>query len=386
MTQKYMEMIDGPSYVFDVREFTKRVDMVRNKLDSTIGLVFSIKANPFLTKYIPDILEYIEVCSPGELTICEKSGIDLSKVIFSGVNKTQDDVKRAVSDNVGIFTAESIKHVQLINEEAVNNEKVVPIILRLSCGNQFGMGKSDIRNVIENSDKYKGLNIIGLHMYTGTQKKKSSVIEKELNSLGEFVEELKNDFGFETKHIEYGPGIAVEYFAQDKEEKDEALLTQVCDVINEFAKKYPITIEMGRFLASTCGTYFTTVVDTKKIEDINYCICDGGIHHVKYYGQTMAMQIPEIEIINPCDEVETDWSVCGSLCTTADVLVRKVNLKGVGQGTTLAFKKVGAYSVCEGSALFLSRELPAVYMIDSDSNFIKARDIMHISNLNMEVM
>ena len=385
MLKEIAGSLKGPSYVLDVNRFNKRIDMVRNKLSDGIGLVFSIKANPFLTKYSPDTLKYIEVCSPGELTICEKSGVDLSRVIFSGVNKTKEDVDRAMDDNVGIFTAESIKHANLINEAAVKAGKVVPIILRLSCGNQFGMDKKDICKIIENATDYKGLDIIGLHMYTGTQKKKSSIIEKELGTLGEFIDELKEKYGFNASHIEYGPGIATDYFSEDSEEKDIAMLDEVSSIINEFAKKYPVTIEMGRFLACTCGTYLTTVMDTKLIEDINYCICDGGVHQVKYFGQTMAMQVPHIDVFKPVDDVDRDWSVCGSLCTTADVLVRKCTLKGVGEGSVLAFDKVGAYSICEGIALFLSRELPAVYIIDKDNNVIEARDIIYISNYNMEV-
>lgn len=375
--------IKSPAYVFDITEFEKRIDAVKAALSSEVGLVFSIKANPFLTKYISNSLSYLEVCSPGELTICEKSGVDLTKVIFSGVNKTEDDVSRALDDNVGIFTAESLKHVNIINDLSKQRKMRVPIILRLSCGNQFGMDEKDVCQVIEHRDEYEGLDIIGLHMYTGTQKKKSSQIAKELNLLDEFIKKLKNQYNYDTKHVEYGPGMAVEYFSEDADEKDMNLLGEVCALINDFSKKHPITIEMGRFLAAECGTYYTKVMDTKAIGDINYCICDGGVHQVKYFGQTMAMQVPKMEVINAVDDKTLDWSVCGSLCTTADVLVRKVSLTGLGQGSIISFGKVGAYSVCEGISLFLSRELPAIY-IDNGENLIQARDITYISEFNME--
>lgn len=54
MLKEIAGSLKGPSYVLDVNRFNKRIDMVRNKLSDGIGLVFSIKANPFLTKYIPD--------------------------------------------------------------------------------------------------------------------------------------------------------------------------------------------------------------------------------------------------------------------------------------------------------------------------------------------
>lgn len=384
MLSKIINNISCPSYVFDLREFTNRVSDVKRELSDRVGLVFSIKANPFLTKYLPDTLDYIEVCSPGELTICEKSGVDLRKVIFSGVNKTDADVKRALDDCVGIFTAESKKHVETISRLAMSRGQQVPLILRLSCGNQFGMDKEELCSIIRHRNEYPGVCIIGLHMYTGTQKKKSLQISKELDELSELIERLKSQYDFETEHVEYGPGIAVDYFSPDAENNDTAMLAEVCGYINSFAARYPITVEMGRFLAATCGTYLTRVMDTKVIGDIHYCICDGGVHQMKYYGQTMAMQVPPMEVYEPVNQEEQDWSVCGSLCTTADVLVRKVRLTGVGEGSVLAFHKVGAYSVCEGISLFLSRELPAVYLVNHNGELQLLRDLCGIAEYNME--
>jgi len=373
-----------PSYVIDVREFDKRIKLVKSYLNNNIGLVFSIKANPFLTHHVTDDIAYIEVCSPGELTICEETHVELSRVVFSGVNKTEDDVCRALDDEVGLFTAESKKHVEIISQLATARGLTVPLIMRVSSGNQFGMDKSDVRDLISRREDYPGVQMIGLHLYTGTQKKKCSQIEKELNDLSCFIESLKEDYGFETLHVEYGPGIGVEYFAENADEKDTLLLSEVCNVLNRFNETYPLTIEMGRFLAANCGTYFTKAMDTKSIGGINYCICDGGIHHMKYYGQNMAMQIPPISVFNKSDSIDRDWTLCGSLCTVADVLVRKVTLNGIGEGSILAFGKVGAYSICEGIALFLSRELPAVYEIDRAGNLKLTRALHNISYFNRE--
>lgn len=372
----------GPTYVFDIKKFIKRVELVREHLSHKVGLVYSIKANPFLTGYIPKVLDYLEVCSPGELTICEKTGVDMSKIIFSGVNKTDEDIQRALKDKVGIFTGESLKHVERIDFFAREMGLKVPIILRLSCGNQFGMDEKDLCNIIKERETYKGLEIIGLHMYTGTQKKKASIIKEELDVLETFILKLESDYDFEVKHVEYGPGIMVDYFGKDAQASEEKLLMEVSAMINEFAEKYSITIEMGRFLAADCGTYYTKIADTKVTKDVNYCICDGGVHQVKYYGQTMAMQVPPITVYEPVDDKEQDWSVCGSLCTVADVLVRKATLKGAGVGSILAFGKVGAYSACEGIALFLSRELPAIMIHDEEGNYIQARSVMNIDYLN----
>lgn len=67
-------------------------------------------------------------------------------------------------------------------------------------------------------------------------------------------------------------------------------------MLREFAVEYPLGIEMGRFLAASCGKYYTQVKDLKSTGDANYAILDGGIHHLNYFGQRMAMQVPPISI------------------------------------------------------------------------------------------
>lgn len=367
--------IKTPSYVFNTDVFCDRIKKVKESFGDKIDLCYSIKANPFLTASTPKEIKYLEVCSPGELTICEKKLDDLSCIIFSGVNKTPEDVKRAMDDNVGIFTAESIYHADIINECAVKDGKVVKLIIRLTSGNQFGMSKSDLISIIEKREEYKGLEIIGLHYYSGTQKKKASAIEKELNSLGEFIDELKENYSFETKHLEYGTGMACDYFSENSEEIDMQLLSEVGPIVKAFSEKYPLNIEMGRFFASPVGKYFTKVMDLKSSDETNFLICDGGINQLKYYGQTMAMQVPHIEVMNPKNDEEKDYYLCGSLCTVADVLVRKATLKGVDKDVVLSFDRCGAYSACEGIALFLSREMPAIYLYSEDKGLTLTRDI-----------
>lgn len=375
------ESFSTPSYIFDEDAFASQIKMIAKYLPN-IPLCYSIKANPFLIKSIPAEITHVEVCSPGELTICEKSGIDLETIIFSGVNKTENDVERAMSDNVGVFTAESKKHLQLINDCAAKYGKKVKLILRLSCGNQFGMDEEELKAFINQRDCYKNVDIIGIHYYTGTQKIKAAFIRKELEKLDAVLTELKEASGFEPELVEYGPGLACNYFAENSEDIDKQLLEEVAVDLLSFAEKYPLGIEMGRYIASSCGTYYTKVEDIKTIHGINYAICDGGIHHLKYYGQTMSMQVPPLEVLNPANDKVLDWSLCGSLCTTADVFVRKVSLTGLAEGSVLKFGKCGAYSVTEAPVLFLSRPLPEIYLFSEEKGLRKIRERIFSDTIN----
>jgi len=375
--------VDTPAYVFDLDVFNQRVSQVKKAFGEKTEICFSIKANPFLLGYLPDAFAKIEVCSPGELSICEKVGIDMKKVIFSGVNKTAADVSRAMEDGVGVFTVESYLHLTLINACAVKHGKTVPVLIRLTAGSQFGMDAQDVREIIRNRERYPGIAIIGLHYFSGTQKRKVSAIEKELDCLLGFIQRVEQEDGFVLEHLEYGTGLAIDYFLNDQGQQELSRLESVSLKIREVAEKIHLTVEMGRFFAAPCGYYFTKVMDTKVNEGIHYAIVDGGLNQLKYDGQIQGMQLPPVQHLGRDAEGTPDkWTICGSLCTTADVLARNMEFSGLKTGDTLVFEKTGAYSVMEGMALFLSREMPEVSVYSRNLGLTKLREKIYTDPFN----
>ena len=403
-------MRQTPYYVFDTDEFAKRAAMIRAALDCKGGrripLCFSIKANPFLLHRLPEGLDHVEVCSPGELEICIALGVKPESIIYSGVMKEKCDIERAVSYGAGILTCESIRHAALISEvmleyiqegahEAEFAETKAHVILRLTSGNQFGMSLDDIEYIISHPDEFKGITVMGIHYYSGTQKSLRK-INKDLEKIKSALTVLKEKYGFEPQLVEYGPGLCVEYFEEDWQEKEKQALDEAAEVLREFAEEYPLGIEMGRFLAASCGKYYTQVKDLKSTGDANYAILDGGIHHLNYFGQRMAMQVPPIKVyageVSENDEKngveltelpDTDYTLCGSLCTVADVLVREVKLKKLELGDILEFGHCGAYSVTEAPALFLSRQLPAIYAYSKEYGYECLRVHIPAAEINL---
>lgn len=403
-------MRQTPYYVFDTDEFAKRAAMIRAALDCKGGrripLCFSIKANPFLLHRLPEGLDHVEVCSPGELEICIALGVKPESIIYSGVMKEKCDIERAVSYGAGILTCESIRHAALISEvmleciqegahEAEFAETKAHVILRLTSGNQFGMSLDDIEYIISHPDEFKGITVIGIHYYSGTQKSLRK-INKDLEKIKSALTRLKDKYGFEPQLVEYGPGLCVEYFEDDWQEKEIQALDEAAEVLREFAEEYPLGIEMGRFLAASCGKYYTQVKDLKSTGDANYAILDGGIHHLNYFGQRMAMQVPPIKVyagevseneekngVELTELPDTDYTLCGSLCTVADVLVREVKLKKLELGDVLEFGHCGAYSVTEAPALFLSRQLPAIYAYSKECGYECLREHIPAAEINL---
>ena len=403
-------MRQTPYYVFDTDEFAKRAAMIRAALDCKGGrripLCFSIKANPFLLHRLPEGLDHVEVCSPGELEISIALGVKPESIIYSGVMKEKCDIERAVSYGAGILTCESIRHAALISEvmleciqegahEAEFAETKAQVILRLTSGNQFGMSLEDIEYIISHPDEFKGITVMGIHYYSGTQKSLRK-INKDLEKIKSALSILKEKYGFEPQLVEYGPGLCVEYFEEDWQEKEKQSLDEAAEVLRKFAEEYPLGIEMGRFLAASCGKYYTQVKDLKSTGDANYAILDGGIHHLNYFGQRMAMQVPPIRVYGgevseneekPGVELtqmpDADYTLCGSLCTVADVLVREVKLKKLELGDILEFAHCGAYSVTEAPALFLSRQLPAIYAYSKECGYECLREHIPAAEINL---
>lgn len=376
---RHTEQISTPAFYFDTDVFHNRVEFVKMELPQ-IPLTFSIKANPFLLNCLPDEIRHVEVCSPGELKICKAYNIPGSRIIYSGVNKEVEDVTEAIEYGVDIATAESMLHVELEQEAAQKTDKKQKVILRLTSGNQFGMSEEDVLSILADHAKYPNLDIYGIHYYSGTQKKKRQ-IDKDFEKLDAALSRLREKTGFVPRLVEMGPGFSVDYFNPPYDESEKSALIENKDTILAFAEKYPLGIEMGRYFSASCGTYATKVMDVKNNANIDYIICDGGIHHLKYYGQTLAMQVPEMEILNTSAEAKP-YCICGSLCTVADVLVREVELPVVSKNDVILFHRCGAYSVTEGSALFLSRKIPEVYLYNETNGLEKMRSFVDTAVIN----
>lgn len=131
-----------------------------------------------------------------------------------------------------------------------------------------------------------------------------------------------------------------------------------------------VTFEMGRFLTAMCGSFVTRVREVKENGGTRYCLVDGGMHHIHYDGQVMAMKTPYCaQIPARADEEEADYCICGALCSVNDILIRKYPLRGICPGDLLVFERTGAYSMTEGMSLFLSRDLPAVVCYSKDGGY-----------------
>lgn len=378
-----------PTYVFFENILFDLTKKIRQSLPDNTGLCFAMKANPFLAGSLSHMTDRLEVCSPGEYEICIRENIAPERLVVSGVSKTKEAMERILSysHGKGFYTIESPMQYKILRDCSGKLGVRLKCFLRLSAKNQFGMDKETLENVLKELVSDNVLEFAGIHYYSGTQKKPDKV-EKELAMLSEYAGYLKETYGVSDMELEYGPGLGISYFEGENSEGRSSF-----EAIEEFGRLLKkvggygsITIELGRFLTAECGAYMTRIMDIKKSDGMGYMIVDGGIHQINYYGQLMGMKKPYIKLLKMSgeqgDSSITKWTICGSLCTANDVLVRGATKEDYAVGDILVFERCGAYSVTEGMALFLSRELPQVILVRKDGSVEILRNKMEINILN----
>ncbi len=366
LEMKLINEVSTPFYVFDINVLRDRIDYLNSMMPENVHLCYAMKANPFVVKEIDEIIEKYEICSYGEWNIAKKMGVSDSKMVISGVYKDEISMEDILNNykNGEVFTIESLNQIELLNKLTKEKKKVINIILRLTSGNQFGMCEEEIIEILENRAKYEYLNIMGIQYFSGTQKKLSKRIIKELEYVDEFVLNLKNNLGFVVEELEFGPGFPVVYFETEQDFDEQTYLMEIADKIKNMKYQGHITMELGRSIVASCGSYYTKVVDKKTNKEGNFAVLDGGMNHLVYYGQMMAMKKPMLDILPKReDKILENWNLVGSLCTINDLIVKQLPVSNLEIGDIFVFKNTGAYSMTEGISLFLSRDLPKVVFV-----------------------
>ena len=371
-------------YVFDIGKLKARIAHLQAALPPEVVLCYAVKANTFITKELIDTIHRFEVCSPGEAEICRAVGVPSENMVISGVYKTPEVMEAMVADPGfhPIYTVESLEQYELFRRLAKQYGRTLPLLLRLTNGSQFGINKGDIEAIVARRGETPEVDILGIQFFSGTQKTSLKKLKREVGKLDDLLTLLEEKYGFVARELEYGPGFPVSYFQSD--ELDEAeLLSGFSELLHDMTHHPKITLELGRSIAASCGTYYTHIVDLKRNQEQNYALVDGGMHHLVYFGQHMAMKQPFFHVCGKEELPATDqWNVCGSLCSMNDVMTKQSPLPDLALGDVLAFENAGAYCMTEGISLFLSRDIPAVYLLLENGTAVQVRKAFDTATLN----
>ena len=189
-----------PLYIFNIDELIKRTRYLKEVFQC--GIVYAVKANTFIPKEIEDEVERFEICSSGEFEICNKLGINHKKMVISGVNKDKHFIDYLISnfDDILKYTIESYNQYVLLNELSNKYNKKIHVLIILTSGNQFGVSEEDFIKIIQENNN---LIIDGIEYFSGTQKHSLTIIEKELDHLNDFINEIENNYNFKIVYCNY---------------------------------------------------------------------------------------------------------------------------------------------------------------------------------------
>ncbi len=371
-----------PLYVFDINVLRRRIAYLRNSLPG-VRLCFAVKANPFLLQELRGFADRFEVCSPGEAEICNRAHIPAAQQVISGVYKTPSVMEKMIAQGNGprLFTVESVRQFRLLSGLAEQYRKPINVLLRLTSGNQFGMEEQEIVQLVQEREEYPLVCIRGIQFFSGTQKTSLKRLRRELEAVDTFVCALQETCGFTVQELEFGPGFPVNYF-QGQAFDEDAFLAGFSGLLAGLRCGARVTLELGRSIAASCGSYLTRVVDIKQNRGQNYAIVDGGMHQMVYYGQSMAMQHPQCRIYPPRSGDAENWNLCGSLCTVNDILVKQLPVAGLKCGDVFAFGNTGADCMTEGISLFLSRALPRIVLLRAEGAPLLVREALPTDRIN----
>ncbi len=369
-------------YEFDLRKVRERVGCLRTLLGGNTALAYALKANPFLVRGMFPLVERLEICSPGELRICDKAGVPWEKTVISGVYKTPSFIEELVESTEGrIYTVESMTQFRLFRELSEKYHKPLSLLLRLTNDSQFGINQEEIEQIIQTREHTPFLHIRGIQFFSGTQKASLKKLKREIELLDVLLVHLEEEYGYHAQELEYGPGFPVPYFGEAIDEG--ALIGGFAQLLSQMRFQTRVTLELGRSIAACCGQYFTHIVDMKRNKGQNYLIIDGGTHQITYFGQFMGMKQPPVSVVGKEDTPAAEsWNICGCLCSMNDILVKQAPLPPISIGDTLRFRNTGAYCMTEGISLFLSRDIPAVFIIEGDGSRVCARPPFETCSLN----
>lgn len=328
-----------------------------------------------------------DIVSRGELMRVLAAGGDASRVVFSGVGKTRNDIEFALTQGIGCFNVESISELTLIHEVAKQLDKPAPISLRvnpdvdanthpyISTGlkdNKFGIAHEDAVAVYEQAVNLSCINIVGIDCHIGSQLTEVAPFIAALDKIIELVHSLREK-GIELQHIDLGGGLGVRYIDEIPVSIDAfsaALLPKLS------ALGLTVFFEPGRSIVANAGVLLTRVDVLKPTEHKNFAIVDAAMNDLirpALYQAEMAV-IPNIlPSIGMDTEGTQPWDIVGAICETGDFLA-KDRLLSLSIGDILAITGAGAYGFTMSSNYNSRPRASEVMVADNRHQLIRKRE------------
>ena len=383
--QQLAEQFGTPLYVYS------RATLERHwhAFDSALGehphlICFAVKScsNIGVLSVMAKLGSGFDIVSQGELERVLAAGGDPSKVVFSGVAKSREEIMRGLEVGIRCFNVESLSELKHINLIAGEMGKIAPISLRvnpdvdahthpyISTGlkeNKFGISADEARAVYQFAATLPNVKITGMDCHIGSQLTELQPFLDATDRLVLLMEQLKQD-GIKLQHLDLGGGLGVTYHAETAPHPSDyakALLEKLKNY-----QELEIILEPGRAISANAGILVAKVQYLKSNENRNFAITDTGMNDMirpALYEAYMNI----IEVDRTLVREKAVYDVVGPVCETSDFLGKQREL-AIAEGDFIAQRSAGAYGASMSSN-YNSRPRTAEVLVDGEQAYLIRR-------------
>ena len=285
-----LKSIKTPFYIYSENQIIDNYTKFKDIFKRTNPLIcFSTKSNSNLQilKVLSKLGAGADVVSGGELLKALKAGINSKKIVFSGVGKTEEELKLAINKNILLINCESESEAKLVNNIAKRSGKKVSIGFRLNpnidakthkkistgkAENKFGLSITDFKTFLKTLSSLKNVKLDALSVHIGSQILSDAPFKKTIYVIKNLVKELKLNLKF----VDLGGGFGIEYSRKDKPIN----LSKYSRLVDLFAKSLncKIIFEPGRSIIGNTGLLISKIQFIKKGQKKSFIILDAGMN------------------------------------------------------------------------------------------------------------
>lgn len=362
-----------PFYYYDMELLSNTLDAIKKASPEREYCVhYAIKANsnPVILRFIAENGFGADCVSKGEIRAAINAGFQPGKIVFAGVGKGDSEIDFAIDNGVGCFNVESLPELQLINEMAINKDKVVNIALRVNPNidahthhyittgldeNKFGIALEMLDEAITYCLKQPNLHLIGLHFHIGSQITTNEPFKVLCAKINAMIEHYSVQ-GINFESINVGGGLGIDY-----ENPDSNPIPDFSSYFDTFRKNLKLSqgqslhFELGRSMVAQCGSLITKVLYVKEGLKKKFVIVDAGMTDLIRPALYQAHHLIQ-NITSTSSSTET-YDVVGPICESSDCFGVNETLPVTSRGDLLALRSAGAYGEIMASQ-YNCRKLP----------------------------
>mgnify|MGYP005629959319 FL=1 len=373
--------VGTPFYVYSTATLLRHFKLFDDALGGMDHLVcYAMKAasNQAILKTLGDAGAGMDVVSGGEYMRAKAAGVPGDRIVFSGVGKTADEIRLALTGGIRQFNVESEPEMQVLNAVALELGVVAPITIRVNpdvdakthakiatgkSENKFGIPISRAHEVYAMAGALKGLDVIGIDVHIGSQLTDLAPFEAAYNKVAELTEELRAQ-GHNIKRLDLGGGLGIPY---ERSNEAPPLPSDYGALVKRTLGHLgcEIEIEPGRLIAGNAGLMVSEVIYVKEGEDREFLIIDGAMNDLIRPAMYDAHHdiVPVVEAAAGIEMAKYD--IVGPVCESGDTFAKHREMAPMKSGDLVAFRSAGAYGAVMASE-YNSRPLVPEVLVNCD--------------------